>query len=108
LDPPDRDRALAKLSDRETGLGLAGENCASQDDRITFAEANVLLAWSSLTSQEFLERSKNLAVGLAENCRDVQDPGKYNRTRETAVNVLTRMSRSLAQDQRSSLTTRLS
>jgi hypothetical protein len=72
LDPPDRDRALAKLSDRETGLGLAGENCASQDDRITFAEANVLLAWSSLTSQEFLERSKNLTVGLAENCRDVQ------------------------------------
>lgn len=103
----ERERALRALTDPKNGFGAQGQNCATQDVETAFAASHLLLVWSSSTSTSLLEKAKDLALGLAENCLDTNDQTKYDHTRETAIGALQLMARIFSKNERQSIVKRL-
>jgi len=97
LEESDREAALTTLLD---GFGAHGESCRQQDHELARAGANVLVVWSFVTSAKFLDRTKELATGMVENCRD--DP-----VRTMALNALVATTKSLTEEDRKSIAARL-
>lgn len=108
LEQPDREHFLARITDLKHGLGSQGENCVGQDENVTFAIANVLLAWSPSPSQDLADRSRDLALGLFGNCKDSQNPNKYDPTRKAAVSALRVMATSFGPKEKACLAQQIS
>jgi hypothetical protein len=94
-----------QLSDEESRLaydmikqsfGDHAERCAAQDEAVTLQAANFLFIWS-------FSDSKTLVVGMARECRDKAFPDKFAGARQSAVNTIPRIAKSLSSEERAAL-----
>jgi hypothetical protein len=94
-----------QLSDKEATLafdviqqsfGPGGELCASQNEEVAAEAANFLFIWSFKNSTEFV-------LGLAQKCKDVEQPERFAAARLSAVNTFFKIARSLPAEKRADL-----
>ena len=104
LEEPDREPVLSKLTDPVHGFGSDGRKCKQEEsDKPPFEAASVLLKWSPVAAGDFLQRSKDIALGLTENCLDNENPQRFDRVRTTAANAAARMAKSFPRKERAAI-----
>lgn len=99
LQLPKKDSSLFFERVKKT-FGADGGECEKQDEQVALAAANFLFIWS-------FPDSKDLELGLVENCKDKQAPDRFARARDSAINALPRLAGSLSKEERDSIVTRL-
>jgi hypothetical protein len=97
LQEDDREFALTTLLD---AFGTHAQICRQKDQELARAGGHVLVAWSLVVSGEFRDRTKELALGMVENCPD-------DSARTEALNALVAMTKSLSQEEKQSIVVRL-
>jgi len=94
-----------QLSDEESRLaydmltrsfGSRAELCAVQDEAVALQAAKFLFIWS-------LTDSKALVFGMARECRDSGQPTKFAAARESAVETIPGIAKSLSPEDRASI-----